>query len=50
MTSHLTLLQQAYLLGRNTQWPQSGVSMHDFRLFQSKLLANPEKGDLIPDT
>lgn len=37
MTKPLTPLQQAYLLGRNTQWPLGGVSMHDFRTFRGSL-------------
>ncbi|HFG3752780.1 TPA: amino acid adenylation domain-containing protein [Escherichia coli] len=37
MTRPLTPLQQAYLLGRSTQWPLGGVSMHDFRTFRGPL-------------
>ncbi|EMB3517666.1 amino acid adenylation domain-containing protein [Escherichia coli] len=37
MTKPLTPLQQAYLLGRNSQWPLGGVSMHDFRTFRGSL-------------
>ncbi|NNS10146.1 amino acid adenylation domain-containing protein [Erwinia sp. JH02] len=46
VTTPLTPLQQAYLMGRSEQWPLGGVAMHDFREYRGHVELAPFRARL----